>query len=242
MSGSEHHLFALYISSFNSLKQLSSSYDYRVDDAPLSHRIGKVLRLNEGERCILFDGVEHSEAIIKSNDGRKIILQLGDRIVDQPKQPPIEWLLPLLKREAFDESLYTLTEMGITSIQPIVTAKSARSWGSDKDYERARAVMIAAAEQSKQFSIPKIHVVTHLSSWVAPTGIQALFFDFRGMVVKEVVANLTMKPLVCFVGPEGDLTDEEKEMLKAQGFIFCALTDTVLRAKQAIAEIGRAHV
>ncbi len=37
------------------------------------------------------------------------------------------------------------------------------------------------------------------------------------------------------IGPEGDLTKEEKAYLKEQGFLFCALTPTVLRAQQAVA-------
>jgi RsmE family RNA methyltransferase len=40
---------------------------------------------------------------------------------------------------------------------------------------------------------------------------------------------------VLFVGPEGDLTDQEKVLLKQNGFIFCALTPTILRACEAIA-------
>lgn len=41
--------------------------------------------------------------------------------------------------------------------------------------------------------------------------------------------------IIACAGPEGDLTYEEKMQLTEDGFAFCALTPTVLRAQQAIA-------
>ena len=37
------------------------------------------------------------------------------------------------------------------------------------------------------------------------------------------------------VGPEGDLTHEEKQFVDDHGFIFCKLTPTIMRAHQAVA-------
>ena len=54
--------------------------------------------------------------------------------------------------------------------------------------------------------------------------------------VREVLADVVLDgPLYGCVGPEGDLTQEEKDYLKQQGFVFCRLTPTVLRARQAVA-------
>jgi 16S rRNA U1498 N3-methylase RsmE len=39
--------------------------------------------------------------------------------------------------------------------------------------------------------------------------------------------------ILLLVGPEGDLTLEEKEIVRANKFIFCALTPTIMRAVQA---------
>jgi 16S rRNA (uracil1498-N3)-methyltransferase len=64
-----------------------------------------------------------------------------------------------------------------------------------------------------------------------------IFFDPDGeklMVVLELLVK-TEGSTVLFVGPEGDLTDQEKVLIKQQGFIFCALTPTILRACEAIA-------
>ncbi len=71
----------------------------------------------------------------------------------------------MLKREAFEQAVYSLCEMGATSIYPVRTVKTAQSWGSEKDYVRVRTSMIAAAEQAKQFVIPTVHPVGELQKW-----------------------------------------------------------------------------
>ena len=50
-----------------------------------------------------------------------------------------------------------------------------------------------------------------------------------------MLAGSLIEPIYGSVGPEGDLTLEEKAYLKQLGFVFCALTPTVLRAQQAVA-------
>lgn len=65
----------------------------------------------------------------------------------------------------------------------------------------------------------------------------SIFFDPDGEKLMTVMERLAKRygKTVLFVGPEGDLTDNEKELIKNQGFIFCALTPTILRACEAIA-------
>jgi len=55
-------------------------------------------------------------------------------------------------------------------------------------------------------------------------------------VLKEAHAE-SPESLTLLVGPEGDLTGEEKELVRSSGFTFCALTPTVLRAHQAVSLI-----
>ena len=97
--------------------------------------------------------------------------------------------------------------------------------------------MIAAAEQSKQFIIPTMHMVIDLKDWKPQGSSYSIFFDGGGTPLKEVLHDLDRQvdEFIACVGPEGDLTKEEKHQLKDQGFIFCALTPTILRAKQSIA-------
>ena len=97
--------------------------------------------------------------------------------------------------------------------------------------------MRAAAEQSKQFVLPKLYPIIPLEMKVYPPTVTKLFFDPAGILLKEALIYIEQKrsdEIVACVGPEGDLTYEEKLKLTDQGFIFCALTPTILRAHQAV--------
>ncbi len=83
--------------------------------------------------------------------------------------------------------------------------------------------------------LPEIHPVIDLKNWTGDATAKKIFFDPEGMPLKELLATLNPEEtLVGCTGPAGDLTHEEKSWLREQGFEFCALTPTVLRAEQAL--------
>ncbi len=65
-----------------------------------------------------------------------------------------------------------------------------------------------------------------------------IYFDPTGESLSDIIARvkkISPTSIIVMVGPEGDLTDQEKEQLRQEKFLFCALTPTVLRSSQAIA-------
>jgi 16S rRNA (uracil1498-N3)-methyltransferase len=232
------HLFALYIPSLSDLVKSSHRKSLDITDADFLHRISSVLRLEVGEAVILFDQAAHCTAtifeIVKKKLIRVTVHALVENIVCAPE---ITFLLPLLKRDALEAALYALTEVGVNKIQLVVTSKSQKSW-SQKDQARARKVSIAAAEQSKNFAFPVIHAPIPLEQAFAcinPKS-QKFFFDPTSpLTPTELVRGERSAVFTLAIGPEGDLTPTEKQLMQKNGFIFCALTPTILRASQAAA-------
>ncbi len=234
------HEFAFYSPAVSSIHQEASLDIYELADPELVHRIGTILRLEKGDKFILFDSHFHLKATIIGFDGkRSLTIQLHEIEKNKRLTPEIHWLLPLLKRDAFEEAFYTLTELGATSIQPLLTQKTTRLW-ADKEFTRGQKIMIAATEQSKQFVLPYVYPVIPLDMWLFkthPPFVAKIFFDPAGISLREaltLIEGQKMHGIIACVGPEGDLTYEEKLMLTDQGFIFCSLTPTILRAHQAI--------
>lgn len=235
------HTFAFYSDAVRTIRQQIHFDSHQIADPELIHRIATVLRLSKGDSVIFFDSDYHVKATIVGFDSkRSITIQLHEIIANKRLTPSIQWLLPLLKREALEDALYSLTELGATSIQPLLTTKTTRSWGGEKEIVRYERIMIAAAEQSKQFIIPQLHPIIPLDIWLmkqhSPLSAK-IFFDAAGIPLREAIGLIEHQKyhdIIALVGPEGDLTYEEKAMLTDQGFIFCALTPTVLRARQAI--------
>ncbi len=213
-----------------------------VEDELLYHRVINVLRLSEGEVFILFDRAVHSRLQLLQTQGKKrLICLIIESSVNKELVPPITFVLPLLKRDDLEAALYCLVETGINSIQLLTTDKTQKQQITEKDSARMHKIMIAAAEQSKHFALPTLHNPISLEKLLLiakDSSAVHLYYDHQGAPFFDVMQQIRKENLceiVVMVGPEADLTPEEKEMVKAAGFIFCALTPTILRACQAVA-------
>jgi 16S rRNA (uracil1498-N3)-methyltransferase len=140
-----------------------------------------------------------------------------------------------LKKQALEEAVYGLVECGVSSIYLLDTDKVQRDWGGDKEYERLYKICIAAAEQSKNYAMPQIHKPISLNEFIKQhAAYTKLFFDPAGASIMATISDRKHENICCIVGPEGDLTESEKDLLRTQQFNFCHLTPTILRAQQAV--------
>lgn len=205
----------------------------------LMHRIVQVLRLEHGDQCILFDRSHHARVTIEKITKKNITLQVDILNSNTTIQPSITFLLPLLKRESLETALYSLVELGASNIQLVITDKIQRKWAGASELERLEKIMIAAAEQSKNFSFAQLHEPITLMNAIkiyGKPGQPCIYADPDGMPLIELVEKLPDEKnngFVLMVGPEGDLQESEKELLRQHEFLFCQLTPTILRACQA---------
>lgn len=239
----EKHEFALHISSLSSLvAQCAPGDSLMLTDEAVVHRIRSVLRLKEKDRCVFFD--RHIRVFSEICDfiGKKQIrCTLLSKEANTILSPSLTFLLPVLKREDFESALYSLTEVGVTTIQLVVTHKTHGTASSftQKDLERAQRIIIAAAEQSKNFAYPDLKFPIPLSQIIhKQLSMTRLFFDQKGNSLFPIAESLQRErphDIVLLIGPEGDLNSEEKEMVLSNNFVACSLTPTVLRSVQAAA-------
>jgi 16S rRNA (uracil1498-N3)-methyltransferase len=236
----DKHEFALYTESLSLLLQKKGpSNTLVISDETLVHRMVNVLRLRSNDQCILFDREIYITATIDAFVGKKQIhITINAVHSTVILQPQVTFLLPMLKREDYESSLYSLTEVGVSNIQLIYTQKTGNKWSGERDKDRAQRIMIAAAEQSKNFAYPTLYEPISLQEALKKyNGAQSkLFFDPQGKPFFDIMQILHADQpahIALLVGPEGDLTLEEKETVRAHNFIFCALTPTIMRAVQA---------
>ncbi len=235
----DKHEFALYVPSLASLIQpIRVGQDFVLSDEHICNRIKTILRLQVGELCFLFDSTVVVSSTLAEFMGKKQIrCTLNEKKIPRPFAPPITFLLPLLKRDDFELALYSLVEVGVTTIQLLFSHKSRSAWDK-KDLDRAQRIVIAAAEQSKNFAFPVIKEPVSLSVGAAFPAQSKFFFDPAGEQFFEVMNRMRknrQENILALIGPEGDLTPQEKEIVKSAGFTFCSLTPTVLRSAQAAA-------
>jgi 16S rRNA (uracil1498-N3)-methyltransferase len=230
------HTFALFV---GDIAIIIDAKTLIIRDKILLQRILRILRLAVGDSCVLFNRIYVWKCIVQTVSMRGVVMQVVETTTIQPLQPKISWGVPLLEPADFEEAIYTLTAMGAFSLQPLITQKSHRQQLSPKELQRLERIMIAAAEQAKQYALPRLNPVTTLPLWLKQqTDIAGpyLFFDPQGIPCLQAITKVQSLPhehIICLVGPEGDLTLQEKVMIK-EHFLFVALTPSILRASHAI--------
>lgn len=238
MNRDDKHLFAVFTAVlFEKILNIGSVI--AITDKDLVHRILTVLRLTIGEELILFDA--QKSAIVTITDTKKnkaLTVTIKEISTHKKARLDIEFVLPLLKREALEEAVYSLTEIGVSTISLIITEKSQKQL-TDKEFQRLQKIQIAAAEQSKNYNLPVIDKPISLDRFFTQKKEKsntAIFFDPAGKPALAVFTQLSAQKIsmiTALIGPEGGFTTKEIQSLKNAGFISCQLTSTILRAVQA---------
>ena len=234
---SNEHQFAFFVPALSETVHQVSDNQIKITDADLIHRWLHVVRMHAGDTCILFDKKIHVSAQFVSLDKKHCVLAISNRAQNAALVPDIQFLLPLLKRDDLESAIYALVETGITDIRLVITKKTPHSL-TQKELLRAQKIVIAAAQQSKNFLAAHVHEPEHLQTVLEklPDDSRRIFADPHGISLKETMQSLTpqnVKKIVLMVGPEGDLTDTEKLLLRDHAFQSTRLTPTILRAFQA---------
>ena len=241
MALQQTHLFSLYTPTLK-LSSWSKDQTISLQDSDLIHRMIKVLRFGISDECVLFDTQVHAQIKIQEISKKNILIQVLQIQVHQSLQPEITFFLPLLKKEALEQAVYVLCEMGINNIQLVITQKSRQQLLHEKEFVRLQNIVIAAAEQSKNYAMSKLYAPEKLTK-ILPAIPDSereskpfnIVFDPAGMSFFELQKKIVQKSIGLLIGPEGGLTDQELAQAQNGGFVSCALTPTILTAIHAVA-------
>lgn len=230
------HLFAVYFQSLSELPVKNGTLT--ASNKELAHRIFRVLRLTTDESVILFDRTQVMVIkLLATSKGDQLHATITEKIPLTPLIPAITVFLPLLKKEALEAALSHLTCVGVSHIQLYTSQKTHASHFNSTYYERLQRIIIAAAEQSKQFSMPEIKTPLSFEQLLKTSIAQPFFYaDPEGTPSFNLLSQLHQKKhssLSIMIGPEGDLTTAEKELLSSCAQ-FWRLTPTILKAEDAL--------
>ena len=240
MKGKNNHEFALFVPDLDKKNNL-----FNLTENSLLHRINTVLRLKKGDYLTLFNDTYHAQGTISTTTKKTITFSITTLETHQPLTPEIVVLAPLLKREAFDELVYSCRELGVSSLIVVTTQKNSRSTLSKAEWERLERVSIAAAEQSKNFSpcvfLNKQKPIEYLEDVLKNPIFLKRYNSYTkylanpdGSIFTKIAPSLQKDTrfLISF-GSEADFSLSEKNALIQIGFTPLKLGSTVLRAQQA---------
>lgn len=201
-----------------------------------AHYIGRVLRLAEGDRVQLFNGLGDEYLATLVEVGKKTVSLRVDEVL--PGQPNSRLRVHLgqgLSRgERMDWAIQKATELGVDELTPIVSERCEvrlKDERADKRLAHWRQVAISACEQSGRSTVPVIHPPQLLADWLAQCDAELK------LVLHPVAAPLASHPapasLAFLIGPEGGLSDAEVEQARQAHFHPACLGPRVLRTETA---------
>ncbi len=126
-----------------------------------AHHIGRVLRMETGDRITLCDGKGHDYlGVIEQRRPETVEIRCIEKTFS-PNEPAIETTLymALPKREKLEWIVQKTVELGITKIVPFVSERCVAKWSekdAEKKTERLNKMSEAAAKQSGRGRIPLI--------------------------------------------------------------------------------------
>lgn len=224
---SEKHQFSFHWAELPLIKQAKQLY---LNEPTLVHRLYTIMRYQVGDTCILFNSQFHTTATLTACSKKGLEIECQTTIINKTLNPEIVLFLPLLKKESLEQAVYNAVVAGVTHIQLIITHKCHKKSITPSDFQRLEKIVIAACEQSKYYSVPSLKQPVELNQALEVYKDYSLYYaDFTG----TSLSCLTKKSII-MVGPEGDLTYEEKEQLKSYNAHFFLLTPTVLRSQEAV--------
>lgn len=204
-----------------------------------AHHASKVLRLNDGDGVILFDGRGGEWFGSFRRVGKTVAVALGS-FDDTDREPPLFITLAqgLPAADKMDWIVQKAVELGVAAIRPVACRRSVIRLSGERMERRVahwQAVAIAACEQCRRNRVPGVAPLVDLPQFL---GGSAGDNGLRLILAPEAGTRLAALPkptgpVTLLIGPEGGFEEGELAAAASAGFQAVGLGPRVLRTETA---------
>jgi 16S rRNA (uracil1498-N3)-methyltransferase len=199
-----------------------------------SNYLGNVLRLSAGDTILVFNGRDGEWQASISGRKRPDTLNIVVQTRPQDRLPDIAYVFAPLKHARLDYMVQKAVEMGVSSLQPVLTRFTQVSRVNG---ERMRANVIEAAEQCGILSLADVAEPVPIDRYLGKREAQRLLvFCDETADATNPLQTLRGGPAASngidvLIGPEGGFAEEERAMLLRQPrTVRLSLGPRILRA------------
>ncbi len=217
-----------YISGYNGQQQLTLDEDN-------SRHVVQVLRMKEGEKINLTDGIGNLLTCeITGAHKKQCIVEIRETKNQKPKTPKVSIAISLLKNSnRFEWFLEKATEIGVSEIIPLICERTEKE---KFRHDRMNAICISAMLQSQQCWLPLLHEPTAFDN-IVKTNLspnKLIAHCEEGATKNHLSAFKSFNSsAIILIGPEGDFTPKEIDMALQNGYQPVSLGETRLRTETA---------
>ncbi len=192
------------------------------------HHLFKTLRATPGKTIGLLDGIGSKAAGKIQTDGAVIITEIARHPAPSPK---IHLFVAPPRKQKMDILLKQCAEIGIWSINPIITERSVAT--PDKTSSRWEVLLREGCKQSGNPYIPKLIAPTPFADVLQTSDKPRQ--NYFGAVETVKTSELTdvSSDIGWWVGPEGGFSDKEEDLLRQYGAIGINLVPYTMRVETA---------
>ncbi len=190
----------------------------------------RVLRAKIGDSLTIFNGAGlEAKGIILEISEMQITVQL-EPATPSSLEPPqaITLAIAMLKGDKLSDVVRSATELGVSSIQLLITQHSQVKEIGTQKLERLRRIATEAAKQCQRNVIPSVLEPVLLSSLSAPA---IVAHPHSSVLPREAISWGT--PFTIISGPEGGFSSGEINLLEKKGIVRVSLGRRILRAETA---------
>jgi 16S rRNA (uracil1498-N3)-methyltransferase len=201
-------------------------------------RHAAALRLREGGAVVLFSGDGHESPATLTGLGKRgaACLVRSRRAVDRESPLEVHLAQGVCAGDRMDLVLQKATELGVASLQPLVTARSIVRLSRERQGRREihwQNVVIAACEQCGRNRVPPVAPSAALGEFLsrlARDGTRLLLAPDGDATLRTLAPRA---PVTVLIGPEGGLAPEERAAALAAGFAAVRFGPRILRTETA---------
>ena len=196
--------------------------------------IVKVLRMKSGEEIFVTDGKGN---LAKGNlvfEGKKVhleILEIKEKLPNFSPQLHIA-IAPTKNIDRIEFFVEKAVEMGISEITFLQTEKTERK---NISIEKLTKQAISASKQSLRFHFPKMNDLVKFSDFIKNLNAETTFVAHCNENLERIhLKDIDSRENITFlIGPEGDFTDKEIQILADKGIKAVSLGSQRLRTETA---------
>ena len=181
-------------------------------DKSQSHYVNKVMRIKVNGVFSLFNSSGEWEAKILNIPKNIVEFNITKQLRQKENENELWLAFSPIKSNYFNFMIQKATELGITKFLPVIFD---RSIVRKINKTRLDKIIIEATEQSNRIKIPFLEKPKSLKKFLSDNKnkINLVFADLNSRNNKLDIKNLSKKPTCLIIGPEGDFSELEREII-----------------------------
>jgi 16S rRNA (uracil1498-N3)-methyltransferase len=206
------------------------------DDA---RHLTRVLRAAPGQRYEISDNADVYLAEIESARKERVVFRTLEKLEAPAVGPRLILCAALIKFDRFEWIVEKATELGVSEIVPVETARSERGLerAAHKRLERWRRIALEASQQSRRARLPEVREPISFEGALAQPASCRIALDEEkdgASIMAALPRKLSPEDSIALLtGPEGGWTDHERAALVEAGWRRVWLGPLILRAETA---------